>query len=151
MIGVEQIMPLLLESCPTFRPAWDAHLAGPYGSTGIYTDASAFVQFLIEEHEKGRGATIASAFAILERIFEEGDDETKTVAALGIIETLQSVADWRPYKAVVFEPFLGPRSRLAWDEVYLFWEGKIPFITLERGPAELKALKEGRGPAKEDI
>ena len=125
MIQQEQIMPLLLTACPGFGRLWADHLAYWNGKpAGIFLDTAEFVHYLADCHERNDITALTAAFQLIERFFVEGEENTKEVAAMGILETLQNVASHQPEGAAPYLSYLGPRSRTAWDAINALWEGK---------------------------
>lgn len=123
MIRKDDIIPLLLDACPGFRPVWEKHVAYWNGqSAGLYLDLTEFVHYLIAAFENGATSTVEVAFDVLERLLVDGDAETQEYAALGFIETLQSAASHEPYTASVFVPFLKPQSLREWNTIEQGWK-----------------------------
>lgn len=76
-------------------------------------------------------------FSALEDFLAAGDSDTKAVAVVGIIETLQNVASHEPPGYQPFERWLGPLSRQAWADIERMWSGKeslMDVIRSERRP-----------------
>lgn len=132
MITKDQVIPLLLAACPAAGSAWEKHLAYWGEDTrGAYIDAAAFVQFLVEAYERGDTASLSAAFAALECVLVEGDDDAWGLATVGVVETIQNIAGWKPYGAEPFKAYLGPGGLGAWEAVDLFWQGDVNAITRE--------------------
>ncbi len=130
-------MPLLLEACPGFQPAWQEHLDWWKGEEpGVYNDTSEFARYLVESFESGQTSEFPKAFATIERILNEGDQESRDIAGIGVIESLQTIAS-HSCGGDVFIPWLGPTSRRAWAEIEKMWEGKNSLADVIR--AEVRA------------
>lgn len=143
MLKQDQIIPFLLERCPEFAHIWEEHAKGEMADVGIYTDVAEFVHFLVDQFERGNLDLMPRAFKAVEDLFDEGDSEVQQVAALGILETLQCVASWKPFGKGAFVPFLGPKSQKEWDQLVEIWRGKSSLMDVIR--AEIKAEeKKGR-------
>lgn len=125
MITPADIIPTLLHSCPGFGPTWEAHLRY-WGDeeAGIFNDTAQFVHYLVDCYEQGDVATLRSAFDTIERFIAEGTEDTREIAIVGILETLQNYASHRPYGEGAFVEFLGPKSVAAWNQLVYLWEGK---------------------------
>jgi hypothetical protein len=125
MITKPQIMPLLLEACPGFWPIWQEHLDWWKGEEpGAYNNTSEFARYLIESFERGQTSEFPAAFEAIERILNQGDQESRDIAAIGIIESLQTIGSNHSCGEDVFIQWLGPTSRRAWSEIERMWEGK---------------------------
>ena len=131
-------MPLLLAACPGFQSAWDEHLAYWDGEeAGAFNDASEFARYIVASYERGDTAEFPIAFATLEKIFNEGDQEARDVAGIGVLEGLQNIGSNHSCGADVFIQWLGPMSRRAWAEIEKMWEGKHSLADVVR--AEVRA------------
>ena len=130
-------MPLLLEACPGFQPAWQEHLDWWKGEEpGVYNDTSEFARYIVESFESGQTSEFPKAFATIERILNEGDQESRDIAGIGVIESLQTIAS-HSCGGDVFSPWLGTTSRRAWAEIEKMWEGKNSLADVIR--AEVRA------------
>jgi hypothetical protein len=136
MIQQADIMPTLLAVCPDFRPSWEDHLRyGGEEKAGIYIDTAAFVHYLVERYEQGDRATFPLVFDAIESFLVRGTPDTRDVASLGILETLQVVASHYPFGAEAFEEYLGPTSTVVWNELARTWEGKSSLADVIRSEA----------------
>lgn len=133
-------MPLLLEACPGFRPAWEAHLEWWKGEEpGAYNDTAEFARYLVESFERGQTAELPSAFAAIEKILNEGDQESRDIAGIGVLESLQTIGSNHSCGEDVFIQWLGPTSRRAWAEIEEIWEGKQSLMDVIRAEREAKS------------
>jgi len=116
----------LLDAFPDFSERWKKHIASWGGNpAGSYNDMDEFVQFVLEDlYEKGNRDETLRVFQLLEKLFAEGDQETRDLIGLGFFESLRNVASHRPYGNKLFEEFLGPMSLQAWREIERMWAGK---------------------------
>src|SRR5882724_5766857 len=122
VIHKDQIVPTLLEACPSFGPAWTENLKEWGGeSCGLYIDLGEFAHYIVKAYENGQWHDVTAAFDALEKLLVEGDSETQDYAALGIIETLQNVASHH-WGADVFVPYLKPHSERVWNEINQGWK-----------------------------
>jgi hypothetical protein len=136
MLTQDEIIPFLLDKCPEFKPVWQEHQQGVTAGCGIYTDVAEFVHLLVDAYEYERLDLLTRAFAAVEALFVEGDSDVKQVAMLGILETLQCAASWKPFGNKAFVPWLGPRSRESWDVVVEMWRGKSSLADVIRAENE---------------
>jgi len=132
MITVSEVMPLLLGNCPGFRPTWEEHVAWWKGQErGDYNDAAEFARYLVESYERGETTEFPAAFTMLEKILNEGDEDARGLATVGIIEGIQTVAS-HSCGAQVFIAWLGDTSRVAWAQIEKLWEGKHSLMDVIR-------------------
>ncbi|SRR6266567_4506537 len=133
MITEKEVMPLLLAACPGFELAWQEHLAWWKGQEcGSYNDAAEFAHYLVESYERGETSEFPAAFATVERILNEGDENARGVAAVGVLEDIQTIAS-HSCGADVFVEWLGPTSRATWAEIEHVWAGKHSLMDVIRG------------------
>ena len=133
MITKSEIMPLLRKACPGFEATWRAHLDWWKGEEpGAYNDTAEFARYLVESFESGQTSEFPEAFATIERILSEGDQESRDIARIGVIESLQTIGSNHSCTERVFIEWLGPRSRTAWAEIESMWEGKHSLMDVIR-------------------
>ena len=134
-------MPLFLVACPGFQQQWQEHKEWwADEEAGEYNDIAEFARYLVESYEHDRTSEFPTAFAILERILEEGDEEARALAEIGLIEDMQTISSHHPWNAEVFKAWLGPQSTAAWEQIEKIWEGKTSLMDVLR--AEKSAAKE---------
>ncbi len=140
MLTQDKIIPFLLERCPEFAPAWKDHQSGVNADIGPYIDVGEFVHFLIDSYELGNGDLMRRAFQAVEDLLVEGDRSVQEITALGILETLQCAASWKPYGNKAFIQWLGPKSREEWDELVEIWRGKNSLADVIRAEQKQKRI-----------
>jgi hypothetical protein len=137
MITKSEIMPLLLKACPGFQPVWQAHLDWWRGDdSGAFNDAAEFARYIVESFERGEISEFPAAFATIEQILNEGNHEAREVAAIGLIEDLQTIGSNHSCGAEVLVKWLGPSSRAAWAQIEKMWEGKQSLMDVLRSEKE---------------
>jgi hypothetical protein len=121
---VAEVVPAFLAACPTVCPAWREHLDfwGDEPDRGVYNDAAVIAHHLVDSYERGDVLEFPAAFALVERCLAEGDDPTRELVMVGVIEDIQNIASHRQFGPGVFVKWLGPASRAAWDEVIGWWD-----------------------------
>jgi len=124
MISKTQVVPMLLAACAGFEPAWREHLES-WGDEerGEFNDASEFAHYLVESYERGDTSEFPAAFATLETIFADGDQEARDVAGIGVLEGLQNIGSNHSCGSDVFIQWLGPLSRRVWSQIERMWAG----------------------------
>jgi hypothetical protein len=123
MIATNQIIPLMLEACPSFQAAWDDHLR-EYDNPLIYIALADFARHLLELHQSGKVEAIRDAAQVIERLHIEGDANVREAATIGLLESIQCV--WP--QPELFRPYLLPQSTRWWQSLNDFWDGKIRFV-----------------------
>jgi len=124
----------LVEAFPNFAGRWREHLAWWGGEpAGTYNDMAELVHFVVEDlYEESRLDEVRRVFELLEKLFADGELDTRNLIAGGFFETLQCFASWRPYGNRVFEQFLGPMSEQCWREIEQMWVGKSSLMDVIR-------------------
>jgi len=128
----------LREAFPSFSERWRRHLACWGGEpAGAYNEMAEFAHFVVEDlYEKRTLDETRRAFEFLDKLFVEGDQNTRDLIGFGFFETLQCFASWRPYSSTVFEEFLGPMSKQVWNEIQRKWAGKSSLMDVIRAERE---------------
>lgn len=121
VITKEQVMPLLLEACPSFEKKWDEHLAYYDGDEDlVYVHLGEFARHLIELKRAGRTDEFPAVFDVIETLHLSGDDYVREAATVGMLEAIQNNAGG---EAEEFTQYLKPESSKWWRKLNKFWEG----------------------------
>jgi hypothetical protein len=130
MITKDQVMPLLLNDCPSFSERWREHLA-LYGDERVfYMDLGEFVDHIIDLYERNQTQEFPAIFDSIERLHVEGDDQVRDGAILGILEGIQNIAGNRRIDPEVFAPYLKPESAKWWKKLNDFWNGDVTALRI---------------------
>jgi len=125
MIHEHMVMVLLSEACPTFELPQDYSPATGNDEENeegrLYLDVAEFVYHLLDLFARQRTECFPAAFRVVERLLVEGDEAVQTLAALGVLETLQNIALNRGWDLDMFVHWLGPESRDAWFGLIRDW------------------------------
>ena len=123
---LERAFKSLRESCPSFEPAWQSHLADWAGyreAPGFYTHVGVFARHLVALLEVGDVSEFPGVFSTIEALVSSDNPDVHELAKVGLLEDLGNIAanhrDWA--FAGQFRTWLGPRSTIAWDELHRFW------------------------------
>jgi hypothetical protein len=130
MITAGEVVPRLLEACPSFEDGWAASAVknlddeSPAGRLG-YLDAGDFIRHLVALQQTGRTAEFPAVFGVIEQFLSDGDDYVQNLAVIGYLEGLQmrSVTDEGIDPDATFRPFFGPIANDWWDRINRFWAG----------------------------
>jgi hypothetical protein len=88
MITRTQVIPLLLEACPSFHNAW-GELQRPEEDKFIYVAFGAFTGHLRGLQRRGQTSEFEAVDGMIERLQEEGDIEVRQLA-VELAEIIQS-------------------------------------------------------------
>jgi len=127
MIELRQTIDVLLEACPSFRPAWDEH-RGEHGEELPYVAAGLFAHHLLSLFRSGDKTCFASVGAAIERLHTKGSPSTREFATIGVLEGIQNVWGNGGADPEEFVRYLGPESRRLWQSLNDFWSGKVPYV-----------------------
>ena len=121
-----EVMPRLIAEFPGFRPRWERHIEFWKGEpAGNYNDITQFVYFVVRDlYPSGKTEEVRHAFDLMEYWLNNGDKGVRDLVVIGFVEDLQNLASREAFAKEVFVPFLGPKSREAWDELKRIWSGK---------------------------
>ncbi len=128
MITKEQVMPLLLEACPSFTEKWEEHRAFYDDEDLLYVDLGEFAHHLVELHKTNQTREFPAVFEVIERLHLEGDDFVKEAATIGMLEGIQNVAGNSGLNPEEFSQYLKAESAKWWRQLNDFWDGKIPNV-----------------------
>ena len=129
MIRRQNMMEVLLEACPTFRPEWERFLdewKDEPGEPPLYVSLGDFAEHLISMLREGRSERFLPIFAALERLELEGEHWVREATTIGILEQLQNTNLHSETSPEDFREYLQPETERWWDKLYEFWqEGKL--------------------------
>lgn len=155
MIRREQVVPLLLEACPSFQSAWDQY----EDKDLLYCALGEFARHLLELHRLGRAEALRSAAVAIERLHLEGDDQVREAVTIGLLEGIQNVWLNAGVDAELFKSYLLPTSLKWWNELSAFWKSKRRFVgeglakdlsavEIEKTRADIRTFFQDRGESK---
>ncbi len=131
-IDKPEVMPLLLEACPSFEARWKRYISEPEYEPGLlYIDLGQFAQHLVELLGKGDTAEFQSVFQTVEDLHLSGTDFVREAATIGLLEGIQNTAGHADLPQERFLPFLLPESRKWWDKLNRFWQGDATALRYE--------------------
>ncbi len=128
MITKDQIMPLLLEACPSFTEKWTEYCASYGNEDLLYVELSTFANHIVEIFKANRIDEFPAVFEIIERLHLEGDDYVREAATIGALEGIQNAGENSRIDTEEFIQYLRPESLKWWRQLNEFWTGKIPFV-----------------------
>ena len=125
MISEEQVIPLVMESCPGFRPPRTRFSEPSVAeSSSLYNDFTDLADYLVRAYGERRADELAAAFRLIERLLTEGDEAVRQATSVGLLEDVQNIASHEPFGYRVFEPWLGPQSKESWTRSEDTWSDK---------------------------
>ena len=122
MIVKEEVIPLLLRACPSFKPVLDKWINDEDYTPSVYLDLGEFARHIVHLYQNSKTDEFLPVFNVIEGLHTEGDHYVKEAATIGLLETLQNNALSEKVDLNVFLAYLGPVSREYWDKVIKSWE-----------------------------
>ena len=127
MIVKEQVIPLLLEVCPSFQTDYDEHLKDNDGEL-LYVALGGFAHHLLNLYQQKKIQNFLAVGHVIERLHIEGDDYVRQAATIGLLEGIQNVWGNNHVDPNLFLPYLLPESIRWWNSLNSFWSGKSKFV-----------------------
>lgn len=129
MINQADVIPILLEACPTFENTWQEHVQD-YGEDLLYVAAGAFARHLLVLKNEGDLSCFMSVGAAIERFHQEGSLWVKEFATIGLLEGIQNVWSHQEPDGEYFSRYLGEESLRWWQSLNAFWSGEKTHVSL---------------------
>lgn len=126
MIDRDKAFDILTSTFPELRSRWTNYIQeySDYASDRIdYVDIGQIIDFVVEKVKSGNQDGLTNFFDQVEAILSNGDDYTKELIVIGLLEGIQNVSGWDKvdyHKG--FDQWLKPKTKEAWDQLIHFWE-----------------------------
>ena len=124
LISKEQIVPLILETCPSFKAVYDASDNKELN----YLIAAELADHLLKLHRKNDIGEFSYVAELIENLHVRGDSYVAEFATIGILESIQNLWENNNASMEYFESCLLPVSKKYWQSLNDFWDGKIPYV-----------------------
>ena len=126
VITKDEMLPLLVEACPSFSEQWRAfqeEWRDEAEGLPLYILLSDLARHLIGMVERNDTGRLPAIFAVVERWHVEGDAYVREAASVGLLEDLQNLnLHENGTEPEQFRGYLGPVSAKWWDKLIRFWE-----------------------------
>ena len=126
-IDQNQVMPLLLNACPSFTEAWEAY-THEEDATLIYNCFGLFAQHLLRLYHRGEVCEFSAVADAIERLCVDGTPCVKEAATIGLLEDIQNYWSNNNIDPGQFAKYLKPESTKQWKSLNDFWEENIPYV-----------------------
>src|SRR5262245_49949197 len=134
MISGSQVMPLLAEACPSYRPQGE-------GRDLLYVCLGHFAHHLLWLQRRNQTEECPEVALAIERLHVECDADVKAAATIGLLEGIQDVWSHYGMNPELFVPYLLPISAKWWKSLNDFWGGNRKFVG-----GGLESLRKGKNP-----
>lgn len=104
------------------------HDLDPVNAGLPYVAMGAVASFLATKVRSGDTGMFGPFFDTVERCLHDGDDEAINLIVVGLLEGLQN-SDVTELDNEVWELYLRPTTRRAWEAVEAFWNGDVGAIS----------------------
>lgn len=117
MIKKEQLIPLILEACPSFKERFDKCCDKDL----LYVVAGELAAHLLYLYREEKTEEFTPVCHVFERLHIEGDNYVKELATVGFLEGIQNIWGNKNVDPEEFSKFLEPESKKWWKELNDFW------------------------------
>ena len=135
MISRSEMIPVLLEACPSFAPAY-SEFCEEWKEAAAELDYLALAELarhiatLVERAETQESLAL---FAAVERLLVEGESYVSEAVTVGLLEDLQNANIYPTENWDAITRYFGPETAYWWDRVSDFWNKGI-LIADDRKP-----------------
>jgi len=144
VISKEQMIPLLLQVCPSFQSKWQ-ELKDDHEDELPYICCGKFAAHLLELYKNSQTSEFPAVADVIEQLHVEGDGYVKEAATIGILEGIQNVWGNNDADPENFVRFLKPESKKWWYELNAFWNGERRYVgeglQKQLTPEDIKIIK----------
>lgn len=125
MISKDEVMPMLMIACPSYRARWQDYSADSTYEPGlVHLDLCDFAHHLVDLLREEKTEEFRAVFDVIERMHLEGDEYVREAATIGALEGVQNIAGNRGLDPERFQSFLGRTSKRQWKKLNKFWSGQ---------------------------
>lgn len=130
VVKEEQMLPMLVEVCPTFAEKWQEHKEEYKDEENYlpYVALGDFSRHLFELERQNKTENFERIFDLIERFHFEGNDYVQNAAVVGLLENLQNFGEENDFENQPFLKYLKPESLKWWNQVRKFWTSEIQYI-----------------------
>lgn len=92
-----------------------------------YSEAGHLGHYIVWKYKRNETADFDAIFKNAELALNNGTESAQNLVVVGFFEGIQNIGGWHKvdyHKG--FDNWLGQNSKIAWDDLIVFWEGKSP-------------------------
>ena len=124
-ITKEQVMPLLLQACPSFFKKLKEHQEYCGEVESLYSELGELADHLIDLYNQNQTQEFPVVFKKVEELHIKGDHYVREATIIGLLEGIQNLAGNQGLDPEVFLQFLEPETAKWWRTLNRFWNGEI--------------------------
>ena len=130
MIKRHEMLPILVEACPSFSEKWREHKLQFHDEEDYlpYIALAELNNHLVDLYRENKTSDFEKVFEVIERLHIDGDDYVKEAATIGLLEGIQNIAGNQDLDPEVFYVYLKPVSAIWWNDLNKFWNGETDFV-----------------------
>lgn len=149
MIARSEMMPALLDACPSFAPAYGEFCAEWKEDAAElnYLALAELARYIAQMFDRNKTETFPAFFALVERLILEGDPYVHNAIIVGLLEDLQNPSlhprdgTKKPDDLI---PYFGPEAKYWWQKLYGFWNEGLLLVDDRKPQTELQTTKKPR-------
>ena len=126
-ISREQVLPILIQACPSFQASWDVHRKD-HSAELLYVALGDFARHLLQLDRHQQDQILPAVFDAIERLHRDGDSFVQEATTIGLLAGIQNVWAHANVDTQTFTRHLHPISRKWWKSLEDFWDGKSKFV-----------------------
>ena len=126
MITKDQMVPMILEACPSFTKKFEEFeedWKGEDEEAPLYILLGDLAEHIVYLHQSNTVKEFPSLFRVIEQFHTEGDPYVREAATIGILEDIQSIALNNGLNPEKLSPYLLSESLIWWHKLNQFWDG----------------------------
>ena len=124
-IDRDAALALLTSPFPDLKEQWERHKSSEYTDYQSerldYVDIGVINRYIVDKFKVHQPKEFDDFFNRVEIILNQGDDYTKELMIIGLLEGIQNVSGWEDANYHDFEKWLKPETKKAWNELTRFW------------------------------
>jgi hypothetical protein len=124
LIKKDQVIPLILEACPSFQGSWDKI----DDKDSLYPVMGELSRHLLSLYLEKRTDEFGPLCEVVERLHVDGDGEVRELATFGFLDGVRNVWGHAAADPEGFYGFLLPESRKRWKELDDSRSGELPSV-----------------------
>lgn len=130
MITKEEMLPMLVEACPSFADKWQEHKKEYHDEDNFlpYIALGGFARHLIDLYRENKTSEFEKVFQVVEKLHIEGEHYVREATTIGLLEGIQNIAGSTNLDPEVFYNYLEPVSSKWWNELNKSWNGEIKYV-----------------------
>ena len=128
-INRDEALELLVSSLPNIEEEWSSYLQNEYGQVFIsanrlhYLDVAAIGRIVVKRIKNGEEEGLKEFFEAVENIITFGDEESKQLIIVGLLEDLQNISGSEGIDYYTnFNQWLKSETKKEWDFLIYIWE-----------------------------